>query len=79
MSGFIAAPNNPISKLTVAGLKDLGYVVDMTAAEPYSLPNLQALAEGGLLVHSEEDHRHAMPILAPKVLPDESLDIDSIS
>ncbi len=78
MTGIISGANNPMSKMTVASLKDLGYVVDMTAAEPYSLPNLQALAESGaMLVHSEEeDHAHALPILSPKVLPDESLDVN---
>lgn len=76
MSGFIAAPNNPISRLTVASLKDLGYVVNMAAAEPYTLPNLQLLAEAGLmLAHGEASHAHALPILAPKVLPDKSLDV----
>lgn len=76
MSGFIAAPNNPLSRLTVASLKDLGYVVNMNAAEPYSLPNLQALAESGLAFsHLEEEHPHALPIFSPKVLPNESLNI----
>lgn len=76
MSGFIAAPNNPISKMTVASLKDLGYVVNMNAAEPYALPNLMSMAEAGLFNgNHEEMHAHALPILAPKVLPDESMDI----
>jgi hypothetical protein len=74
MSGFIASPNNPLSKLTVASLKDMGYVVNMAAAEAYSLPNLQALAERGLsLAHAEAEHAHALPVFSPKVLPDESL------
>jgi hypothetical protein len=77
MSGFIAAPGNPLSKLTVASLKDLGYVVDMTAAEAYSLPNLAVMAERGLLAAaSEEEHPHALPVFAPKVLPDDSLDVE---
>ena len=76
MSGFIAAPNNPLSRVTVASLQDIGYVVDLSAAEPYALPNLQAMAELGLIVaHGGEPHAHALPILAPKVLPDESLDV----
>ena len=49
MSGFIAAPNNPISRLTVASLKDLGYAVDMNAADPTRCPTC-GLAERGLLV-----------------------------
>ena len=79
MSGFIAAPNNPLSKLTVASLKDLGYVVDMNAAETFSLPNLMALAESGAVRGSEEHHAHALPVFAPKVLPDESLNVPSIN
>jgi Leishmanolysin len=76
MSGFIAAPNNPLSKLTAASLKDLGYVVDMKAAEPYALPNLRLMAEKGLVAdHADVEHLHALPIFAPKVLPDDSLDV----
>jgi hypothetical protein len=73
MSGFIAAPNNPLSKVTAACLKDMGYVVNMNAAEPYNLPNLQALAEAGLMMAHAEAHAHVLPILAPKILPEESL------
>ena len=76
MSGFIAAPNNPLSKLTVASLQDLGYVVDMSKAEPYQLPNLLALAEGGLAATDAAHHLHTLPVFAPKVLPDDSLDVD---
>ena len=63
MSGFIAAPNNPISKMTVASLRDLGYVVDMNAAEPYTLPNLQQMAESGLLLSLEAVHAHEVRVL----------------
>ncbi len=38
MSGFIAAPENPMSRVTVASLADIGYQVDIDAAEPYELP-----------------------------------------
>ena len=74
MSGFIAAPDNPLSRVTVASLQDLGYAVDLNAAEPYSLPNLRAMAEAGLMsAHGGDKHRHALPIFAPAVLPDTSL------
>jgi hypothetical protein len=74
MSGFIAGANNPISRVTVASLQDLGYTVDLNAAEPYMLPDLLMLAESGLLM------AHVAPIDAgmmlpniPTVLPAESL------
>jgi hypothetical protein len=74
MSGFIAAPNNPLSRVTVASLNDLGYVVNLSAAEPYSLPNLRAMAEAGLMTaHADEGRQHALPIFAPAVLPAGSL------
>lgn len=38
MSGFIAAPGNPLSRITAASLADIGYQVDLEAAEPYALP-----------------------------------------
>jgi hypothetical protein len=76
MSGFIAAPNNPLSRMTVASLQDMGYVVNMAAAEAYALPNLREMAERGFLMAGDEhEHAHALPIFAPKVLPDSSLDI----
>jgi hypothetical protein len=73
MSGFIAAAGNPLSKMTVASLKDMGYVVDLNAAEPYTLPNLLQLAEAGELA-AEEDHPHTLPII-PLTLPEESLEV----
>src|SRR5436190_10349082 len=50
MTGFVANPPNPMSRMTIASLQDLGYVVDLKAAEAYPLPNHLALAERGLLV-----------------------------
>ena len=72
MSGIIAGTGNPLSRLTAASLQDLGYKVNLSAVEPYSLPNLQLLAEKGLLLTAPE-HRHTLPIFSPKVLPDDSL------
>lgn len=72
MSGFIASSGNPLSKMTVASLKDMGYKVNLSAAEPYSLPNLMALAEEGTL-GAMRPYAHALPIFAPKVLPEDRL------
>jgi len=75
MSGFIAAAGNPLSRITAASLQDIGYLVNLDAAEPYALPNLVELAEKGLLVaHATAPHEHGtvLPLL-PTVLPDASL------
>ncbi len=63
MSSFIAPSGNPLSRLTTASLKDIGYAVDLNAAEPYNLPNLRALAERGQLT------AHIAPIGTGKMLP----------
>jgi hypothetical protein len=63
MSGFISGRGNPLSRVTVASLGDLGYRVDLDAAEPYELPNLLSVAESGALVS------HAAPIDDGMVLP----------
>ena len=74
MSGFIAGASNPISRVTVGSLQDLGYLVNLDAAEPYTLPNLQALAEAGdLTPHvAPVDFGMMLPNI-PTVLPDSSL------
>jgi len=70
MSGFIAAPNNPLSRLTVASLLDMGYEVDLSKAEPYKLPDLFAVAAAGAT--STHDEPHALPVI-PILMPDSSL------
>jgi hypothetical protein len=65
MSGFIAEPNNPISRVTVASLGDMGYQVDLEAAEPYELP-------AAMGVPAEPRTRLFLPVI-PRVLPDASL------
>ena len=70
MSGFIAAPNNPLSRMTVASLEDLGYTVNLAAAEPYLLPDLFAIAAAG--AGSTHHRPHALPVV-PITLPDSSL------
>jgi hypothetical protein len=74
MTGFVADARNPLSKLTVASLGDLGYKVDLRAAEPYTLPNLMSLAVEGTLappVVPIEDGM-VLPVI-PTVLPATSL------
>jgi Leishmanolysin len=75
MTGFVDVGGNPLSRMTVASLQDLGYVVDMNAAEPFNLPNLMALAERGMLAASIEapiNNGIMLPNI-PIVLPEDSL------
>lgn len=45
MTGWVDNGSNPLSEITVGSLADLGYGVDLGAADPYGLPGL--LAPGG--------------------------------
>lgn len=71
MSPQIAAAGNPMSRLTVASLGDLGYQVDLDAAEPYALPDfLQAARLGNGVPHTEPSGRGmVLPTLPTRVRP----------
>ena len=74
MSGFIAAPGNPLSRLTAASLGDLGYQVDVDAAEPYQLPDLLTVAEeDSLVAHTAPTDTGVVLPVVPWVLPADSL------
>ncbi len=74
MSGFISGQGNPLSRVTAASLEDLGYVVNMEAAEEFQLvTNLLELAEGGLLTHIAPINVGEMIPTIPLVLTNDSL------
>ena len=74
MTGFVSTAGSPLSRMTVASLADLGYTVDLDAADPYELPDLFAIAEAGELIShiAPIDDGIMLPII-PLVLPKESL------
>jgi len=74
MTGFVGTAGNPLSRMTIGSLQDLGYVVDMNAAEPYSLPNLLALAESGKLLSGQGFLKSGIMLPnIPLMLPEDSL------
>jgi hypothetical protein len=56
MTAFIATQGNPLSRVTLGCLEDLGYTIKMEAADPYVLPSALELAIMG--IHAETPHRH---------------------
>jgi len=62
MSGFISSRGNPISRTTVASLKDIGYEVDLDKAEAYELPSWEDLVEigAGSALRIKEHGGHGM-------------------
>ena len=75
MTGFVNSAPNPISRVTVASLKDLGYKVDMAKAETFELPDLLRLAEGGMLHAAAAAHEEQGMVLptVPMTLPPEAI------
>src|SRR5437762_4255997 len=69
MTGFVGAAGNPLSKMTVASLADLGYVVNLNAAEAYALPNHLLLAENAVLAQPINEG-FVLPII-PTVSPED--------
>lgn len=67
MTGFISSAGNPISRLTIAALADMGYVVDLSAADPYQMPAAGAVFRTrSALPHWEMDRPE------PEMLPEEA-------
>jgi hypothetical protein len=62
MTGYVSRPGvlNPLSRVTVASLADLGYVVDVTAAEAYALPEHLESAIAGAV---PQFRRHCLPTI----------------
>ncbi|QKV72689.1 leishmanolysin-related zinc metalloendopeptidase [Amycolatopsis sp. Hca4] len=52
MTGFVGRAANPLSRLTVASLADLGYQVDVDAADAYELPAAAVRPGAGMAVHA---------------------------
>ncbi len=48
MTGFLNRGPNPLSRVTVGSLEDLGYAVNYTAADPFELPSALMLAVMGI-------------------------------
>jgi hypothetical protein len=70
MTATVTGPGARLSRLTVASLGDLGYDVDLDAADPYTLPSM----EGALPDVPPPPAGTVLPVI-PVVLPDESLDV----
>ena len=54
MTGYLDEGVNPLSNLTIASLRDIGYSIDMDAADPFALPSLTLLGE--LNMSAQQDH-----------------------
>jgi hypothetical protein len=66
MTGYISSTINPLSLTTIESMADLGYSVDPSQADPFTIPNPSgALREAGAepLLHLGDDILHVQPVL----------------
>jgi len=61
MTGYITGLTQPMSAITVGSLSDLGYDVDLSAADPFGTPALRAPVQSPT-DHGLRDEMHAEPI-----------------
>ncbi|QOZ70660.1 leishmanolysin-related zinc metalloendopeptidase [Bradyrhizobium arachidis] len=75
MTGFVNEGGNPMSRVTIASLQDLGYEVNMEVAQPYHLPDHLHMAEAGLVAARAAMTRGIVLRRIPITLPEESLGV----
>ena len=54
MTGWLDAGYNPLSKITIGALSDLGYGVTLNVADPYGVPLLRS--SNAVEDHDEDFH-----------------------
>lgn len=63
MTGYISASGNPMSGMTLGALHDLGYTVDMSKADTYSLPTNAVFSGVAASAKRLEEEPYTGPIL----------------
>ena len=64
MTGFISTAGNPLSAITVGALLDMGYAVNLAAADAYTVPGAMAI----MGVPMEQFHLHEILLTNPQVV-----------
>ena len=74
MTGFLNDGPNPLSRLTIAALQDMGYEVGFASADPYALPSALDLAMLGVGTELADHGGRGIMLVPPKrVLPQSAL------
>jgi len=74
MTGFLDDGPNPLSRLTIAALQDMGYEVSYDAADPYVLPGQLELALLGVGTAIGDHGGRGIMLVPPKrILPESAL------
>jgi hypothetical protein len=66
MTGFLNNSSNPLSAITSASLRDLGYVVNDVPSDPYTVPSVSAALRTG----AAADRVHELHVPVPIIVTD---------
>jgi hypothetical protein len=66
MTGFLNSGSNPLSAITSASLRDLGYVVNDVPSDPYTVPSVTA----ALRIGAAADRIHELHVPVPIIVTD---------
>ncbi len=64
MTGYVNSGANPLSRITVGSLADLGYQVNLSAADNYAPPGASLVAGGGASGNGRTSLRSDVPIIS---------------
>jgi len=64
VTGYLSALPNPLSRMTIASLADLGYGVNFAAADPYALPS-----NWGYIVDADDQRRPSRELRMEWIIP----------
>jgi subtilisin-like proprotein convertase family protein len=70
MTGFLDPGENPLSRMTIGSLEDLGYAVNYNAAAPYELPSSLTLAMMGIQAEGGHGRRQCAMCGARMIRPE---------
>ncbi len=68
MTGFLSAGTNPLSAITSASLRDMGYVVNDVPSDPYTVPSVAPALRTGTAAPGQK--LHELPSTAPIIVTD---------
>jgi hypothetical protein len=68
MTGFLSAGTNPLSAITSASMRDMGYVVNDAPSDAYTVPSVAATLRAGAAAAGQK--LHELPATAPIIVTD---------
>ncbi len=69
LTGFLSGARRPISRMSIASFEDMGYEVNIEAADEFSLPSMLRIAELGLFGARHDVDTCAIERIEPIVVP----------